>query len=49
MVEKLDLRCEGLAERYLEINGVWEDHLRFALTSEEWADRADALCREWLD
>lgn len=49
VVEKLDLRCEGLAERYLEINGVWEDHLRFALTSEEWADRADALCREWLD
>ena len=49
VVEKLDLRCEGLAERYLEIDGVWEDHLRFALTAEEWTDRADALCREWLD
>ena len=49
VVEKLDLRCEGLAERYLEIDGVWEDHLRFALTAEEWADRADVLCREWLD
>jgi ribosomal-protein-alanine N-acetyltransferase len=49
VVEKLDLRCEGLAERYLEINGVWEDHLRFALTAEEWADRAVGLCREWLD
>ena len=32
VVEKLDLRCEGLAERYLEINGVWEDHLRYAIT-----------------
>ena len=33
VVEKLDVRCEGLAERYLEINGVWEDHLRFAITA----------------
>ncbi|MBC8364968.1 MAG: GNAT family N-acetyltransferase [Actinobacteria bacterium] len=49
VVEKLDLRCEGLAERYLEINGVWEDHLRFAFTSEEWAERADELRMEWLD
>jgi ribosomal-protein-alanine N-acetyltransferase len=49
VVEKLDLRCEGLAERYLEIDGRWEDHLRFALTSEEWADRAEELSREWLD
>ena len=31
-------RCEGLAERFLEINGVWEDHLRFAITTEEWSD-----------
>ena len=35
VVEKLGLRCEGLAERYVEINGVWEDHLRFAITAEE--------------
>ena len=39
VVEKLGLRCEGLAERYLEIAGVWEDHLRFAITAEEWDDR----------
>src|SRR3954469_12942921 len=29
VVEKLELRDEGVATRYLEINGVWEDHLRF--------------------
>jgi [ribosomal protein S5]-alanine N-acetyltransferase len=48
VVEKLDLRCEGLAERYLEINGVWEDHLRFAITSEEWDQRRDELVDAWL-
>ena len=48
MVEKLDIRCEGLAERYLEINGVWEDHLRFAMTAEEWDERREELTRDWL-
>lgn len=48
VVEKLDIRCEGLAERYLEINGVWEDHLRFAMTAEEWEERRDELTRDWL-
>ncbi|MFP3906218.1 MAG: GNAT family N-acetyltransferase [Acidimicrobiales bacterium] len=49
VVEKLDLRCEGLAQRYLEINGVWEDHLRYAITAEEWQERGETLAREWLD
>jgi ribosomal-protein-alanine N-acetyltransferase len=48
VAEKLDLRCEGLAERYLEIDGVWEDHLRFAMTAEEWTVRADELAAAWL-
>ncbi|MBL6629943.1 MAG: GNAT family N-acetyltransferase [Ilumatobacteraceae bacterium] len=48
VVEKLDLRCEGTAERYLQIAGVWEDHLRFAMTVEEWRGRADELCAQWL-
>lgn len=39
VVEKLGLREEGLAVGYLEINGVWEDHLRFAITAQEWEDR----------
>jgi [ribosomal protein S5]-alanine N-acetyltransferase len=47
VVEKLKLREEGLAVRYLEINGVWEDHLRYAITAEEWEDRRDELLGEW--
>ena len=42
-VEKLKIRDEGIAHRYLEINGVWEDHIRYALTVEEWHDRRDEL------
>ena len=48
VVEKLDLRCEGLAERYLEINGKWEDHLRYAITSEEWSKRGSSLSAKYL-
>jgi ribosomal-protein-alanine N-acetyltransferase len=49
VVEKLKLREEGVAERYLEINGVWEDHVRYAMTSEEWQERRDELLSEWVD
>ena len=41
VVEKLGLRKEGVAERYLQIRGVWEDHVRYAITSEEWDERRD--------
>jgi ribosomal-protein-alanine N-acetyltransferase len=27
---------EGLARRYLKINGVWQDHLLFAILAEDW-------------
>jgi ribosomal-protein-alanine N-acetyltransferase len=49
VVEKLDLRNEGVASRYLEINGVWEDHVRYAITAEEWAARADEMLTAWID
>jgi ribosomal-protein-alanine N-acetyltransferase len=48
VVEKLGLRDEGVAVRYLQINGRWEDHIRFAVTSEEWVDRGGELKRLWL-
>jgi len=48
VVEKIGVRAEGVAERYLEINGVWEDHIRFAITSEEWTARQAALVADWL-
>lgn len=30
---------EGLARRYLKINGVWQDHLLFAILAEDWMTR----------
>lgn len=35
VLEKNGFRREGLAERYLRIDGRWEDHVIFALTAEE--------------
>lgn len=48
VVEKLDLRDEGIAVRYLAINGKWEDHIRYALTAEEWAERGQELVEQWI-
>jgi len=42
------LREEGVAARYLEINGVWEDHVWYAITSEEWFDRRPELDKAWF-
>jgi ribosomal-protein-alanine N-acetyltransferase len=48
VVEKLELREEGVALRYLEIDGRWEDHVRYAVTAEEWSDRRAALIQTWI-
>jgi ribosomal-protein-alanine N-acetyltransferase len=48
VVEKLGVREEGIAVRYLEINGVWEDHVRYGLTAEEWEDNRDTWLRDWI-
>ena len=48
VVEKLDLREEGIALRYLEIGGVWEDHVRYAITVEEWVERREQLLNAWV-
>jgi ribosomal-protein-alanine N-acetyltransferase len=48
VVDKLGLRNEGIAVRYLEINGVWEDHVRYAITAEEWVQRSDELVADWM-
>jgi ribosomal-protein-alanine N-acetyltransferase len=39
VMEKIGVRREGVAERYLQIAGAWEDHVLFAVTAEEWAAR----------
>ena len=35
VLRKCGFREEGFAPKYLRINGVWEDHLLFALLAEE--------------
>lgn len=47
VMEKLGIREEGTAVRFLEINGTWEDHVRYGLTAEEWLARDD-FARGWL-
>jgi [ribosomal protein S5]-alanine N-acetyltransferase len=48
VVEKLELREEGVAQGYLEIDGCWEDHVRYGVTTEEWSGRRQQLARDWL-
>ena len=48
VAEKLGLRDEGTAQNYLEINGVWEDHVRYAITAEDWAERGEKLTADWI-
>jgi len=48
VAEKLGLRAEGVALGFLEINGEWEDHVRYAITAEEWAVRRGELLTTFL-
>ncbi|MFP4113585.1 MAG: GNAT family N-acetyltransferase [Spirochaetota bacterium] len=38
LLERLGFREEGLARRYLRIQGEWEDHVHMVVLSEEWAE-----------
>ena len=49
VIEKIGLRAEGIAQRFIEINGVWEDHQRFAITVEEWHERVAHFRAAYLD
>jgi len=48
VMEKLDIRREGVAVGYLEIDGRWEDHARFGITAEEWQVRRQGFLGAWL-
>lgn len=37
-LERRGFSREGLARRYLKINGVWEDHVLFGLPREDWSE-----------
>ena len=43
VVHKLGLREEGTSLRFLQIDGVYEDHVRYAITVEEWQLRRDEI------
>jgi ribosomal-protein-alanine N-acetyltransferase len=48
VVEKLGLRDEGTAVRFLQIQGVYEDHVRYAITAEEWNARGHELVARFV-
>ena len=48
MVEKLGMREEGVARRFLQIQGVYEDHIRYAITLEEYRERQTELHAKFL-
>jgi ribosomal-protein-alanine N-acetyltransferase len=45
---KLGLRDEGVAARFLQIQGTWEDHVRYAITYEDWVARRAEIEAELL-
>jgi [ribosomal protein S5]-alanine N-acetyltransferase len=48
VAEKLGMRDEGTAVRFLQIQGVYEDHVRYAITTEEWRARQAELTAQFL-
>jgi ribosomal-protein-alanine N-acetyltransferase len=48
VVEKLGLREEGTSQRFLQIQGVYEDHIRYAITADEWDARRSDLANQFL-
>lgn len=43
LVKKNAFREEGYSPRYLKINDVWCDHLRFAMTYEDWENVSSGM------
>lgn len=41
VVEKLDLRYEGITKDYLMIDGIWCDHARFSVLNTDWQAKSE--------
>lgn len=41
LLEKLKFRNEGIAKGYLKIDGKWQDHIRFAMTFEDYLNNKE--------
>jgi ribosomal-protein-alanine N-acetyltransferase len=48
VAEKLGMHEEGTSERFLQIRGVWEDHVRYAMTLEDWKHRKQEIEDDFL-
>ena len=48
VAEKLGLRNEGTSIGLLQIRGVYEDHVRYAMVSSEWEDRRAQIESDFL-
>ena len=48
VADKLGLRDEGTAVRFLQIQGVYEDHIRYSMTVEEWRERGHELVAKFV-
>ena len=48
VMDVLEFREEGIAKGFLEINGTWEDHVRYGFLLDEWEVRRDELTARWL-
>jgi len=49
VADKLGLRDEGTAVRFLQIQGLYEDHIRYAMTVEEWRERGHELVANFVN
>ena len=47
LIHRLGFRKEGFSPRYLMIDGVWRDHDRWAILSDEWPARRQRLFASW--